>query len=328
MVYPLQFTRAMRNVLLTLTVLPALAHAFTIESVATTGCHEKVTAKALSRSRWPEGAAPAAASNALVDGVAFTVPAGADEWTVSLLIGARDNDLHGASASDFAELSALHNAADGQEEHCLRAPGDDGAEGDRRAVEACRAYILSELKLALGEGETVDFAATEDLAVGLRYDHATLALPRFPVHMGKALHALQDSFTHTYRANALKQIATVFNYAEPATSSDYASQRDGLEHRGDFDACEAESGPEAERVEAAVTASAQLLDAVGAEGSKAERLARAEKALEQWVSVAEGCTEENAWCGAEQPKPEGCSATGGAPALALLALIVSMLRKR
>ena len=311
----------MRNALLSLVLLPALAQAFSIESVATRGCHEQVTQAALARSRWPVGAAPAA-NAALNEAVAFNVPAGADAWTVSLLIGARDNDLHGASTSDFAELSALHNAADGQEEHCLRAPADDGKAGDVHAVEACRAYILSQLEAALGERETVDLEATDDVLVGLRYEHASLSLPRYPVHFGKALHALQDSFTHTYRAHGFKKIATVFNYAEPATSNDYEPARDGIQHRSDFDSCVADTGPQAARVEAATAASAELFEAMSGEGSKSERLERAKAVLDTWVTQDESCDETNGYCGGEQPKPQGCSTTGAGPVVGLLVMLV------
>jgi hypothetical protein len=316
-----------KTLLVAMLAVPFAAHAFSIESVATVGCHEQVTGRAQASAGWPEGAAPGPADRAVTESLAFTVPAGADAWTVALLIGVRDNDLHGASPSEFVELSALHNAADGQEEHCLRAPTDDGDEGARRAVAACRDFIAGQLEQALGEGDVVDFQATDTLLVGLRYQQAALTLPRYPLHLGRALHALQDSFTHTLRGEDEYAITTVFNYAEPAISSSYEPERDGLKHRSDFDSCAPVPGRQAARVEAATTASAQLIEALGRSGTRTDRLARANALLDRWLSVEAGCTSADAFCGTEEPEPQGCSTIAGGPML-LLSLIALRRRSR
>jgi hypothetical protein len=318
------------SVMLAFFAAPALAHAFTIESVATVACHEQVTSRALTQVSPPNGAQPALPSGpnrGLAQTLAFTVPADADDWTITYLIGARDNDLHGAAAADMDRLSALHNADEGQEEHCLRAPAEDDAEGDASAIQNCRRYILSQIEKALGDDEQVDFLATERVLVALRHQHQTLTLPRYPLQMGRAIHALQDSFTHTYRTTDFHQVATVFNYVDPATAPSYVPERDGFEHRSDFDRCSATSGREAGRVESAVAASAELLAAVGQDGTRSERLARAGPVLDRWLTLRPGCDASNAWCDGEEPLPKKCSATVGGPMLGL-ALLALRARRR
>src|SRR5207244_2133994 len=96
----------------------------------------------------------------------FTTPADANAWTLSLLIGNRYNDLHGAAAGDLPEFSAVQNGPEFQREHCLRGSGDRGPGGDRSALAACRAFILEEISAAIGDG---DLAATEQVRIALRY---------------------------------------------------------------------------------------------------------------------------------------------------------------
>jgi hypothetical protein len=55
-------------------------------------------------------------------------------------------------------------------------------------------------------------------------------------YLGKALHALQDSFTHTVRSNNLSKIRHVMNFVEAITSA-YDESQDGLRHSSSMDAC-------------------------------------------------------------------------------------------
>lgn len=323
--------RALPLPLLAALALPAAARAYTIESVATSGCHERVTRAALAQAGWPAGAElkkPEGANAGLADAVAFTVARDSDEWLITVLLGARDNDLHGAGASDFTELSALHNAAEGQEEHCLRAPSEDGSEGDRSAVERCRGYIRSQLEAALGAGAAPDLGATEALPVALRDRITTLSLPRYPLLLGRALHALQDSFTHTYRDGDFRAITTVFNYSDPAMAASYDPARDGVQHRSDFDGCEGGSERQVQRVAASTQASAELLSALAAEGTNAERLSRADAVLDRWLKAVPGCFETERYCGSDEPYPKSCAAAPGAPLLALGLLALRRRRAR
>jgi hypothetical protein len=299
---------------------PALASAFSIESVATKGCHETVTRGALAAADWPTGANPQVPDGemrGLADSLAFTVARNSDLWLISVLIGARDNDLFGASASDFTELSAIHNAAEGQDAHCLRAPSEDFGPGDATAVAACRAWIRAQVERALGPGSDIDLTSTDFVLVALRDRTTSLTLPRYPLQLGRALHALQDSFTHTYRTPDFRRITTVFNYADPATSNAYDATRDGIEHRSDFDTCAATEGRQAERVKAATQASTELMAALARDGTRAERLARVDAVLADWVTLEPGCTSDDDFCGSAEAEAKKCSVTGGAPWAAL-----------
>ena len=308
--------------------LPLTARAFSIESVASKGCHELVSRRAVAEAGWPSGAdpqLPSGPNQGLADSLAFTVGRDSDEWLIALLIGSRDNDLFGASASDFTELSALHNADDGQENHCLRGPSDDFVAGDATAVDACRAALRAQAARALGDGDSLDFGATDFVLVALRDRTTSLTLPRYPLQLGRALHALQDSFTHTYRTQNFQRITTVFNYADPATSNAYDATRDGLEHRSDFDSCAATEGRQAERVAAATQASSELMAALAQDGTRAERLARVDAVLAKWVTLEPNCTEDDGWCGSAEPQKK-CSVAGGGPWVALA--LAWLLRRR
>lgn len=128
------------------------AAAFQLETAFTGGCHEQVTRDAVDSLGWPDGHTPPAPSDddrRLLDNLPFSTLPGDDLWLASLLVGVRDNDLHGVEIFDFARLGEVHQSDRYQEEHCLRSPEDDDAGGDERALAACRSFILTELRLAL-----------------------------------------------------------------------------------------------------------------------------------------------------------------------------------
>jgi hypothetical protein len=310
--------------LLAVLALPASALAFTFESALQGGCHERITRAAAEASPWPDGVeapAPTRESTALADAMAFTT-AGADVWTVAMMVGVRDVDLRGATPVDMPELAAIHNSKDHQDQHCLRATDDDGAEGDARALAACQAFILDEVALALGDSDEVDPGATEDVLVGLWLAQRRVPLSRYAFHLGRAAHALQDSYAHGFRDDE-HHVMTLFNYVEPQLAS-YAPSRDGHAHLGTWDGCDDEVSQG--RVQGATDATAALLRALAAPGTKAERLARASTALDQWLRPAAGCDGDNGWCAA-RIDPVGCSAAGGGPLALLLPLVVLGLRR-
>lgn len=312
----------LRALIISLVVLPGPAFAFTFGSVVQQGCHERITRAATAKARWPGGAlppAPTVESAALTAAVPFDA-AGADAWTLAMMLGVRDVDLRGAVPSDMPELAAIHNSMALQDQHCLREADDDGSEGDVRALASCRAFILAEVSVALGESDELDLAATELVAVGLWHAHQQVPLSRFAFHLGRGAHALQDSFSHGVRAK--KQVQTLFNYVEPRLSS-YAPARDGHAHQGTWDDCvDDEAQP---RVSGATDATAALLGALSEPGTKAQRLERASLALDEWLGAAPGCDGDNGWCADAVAAPKGCSSVGVPFALALLGFF---LRRR
>jgi hypothetical protein len=307
----------------------ANASAFNIETVATPGCHERITAQAVARSGWPQGAvapAPSASDSDLAANLQFHVPAGTDPWSLALLIGVRDNDLGGFSPTNLPEFAAVQNGDGEQHPHCLRELDDRGDGADASALSGCRAFMLGEVAAAIGDDDGVDLAATELHRVDLAFQDRQVPLARFPFHMGRAAHALEDSFAHTFRTADLHQVQSVLTYVAPDLGEGYDADLDGFPHQSAMDECDDESPEAKARAAAATQAVSELLEAVNAAPDRATRLARAGDALDAWLGRAPGCSENNDWCG-HAARPAGCSAVGGAPA-ALLALLASILVRR
>jgi uncharacterized protein (TIGR03382 family) len=317
---------------------PFTALAFQVQSIATPGCHERITAHALDAAGWPANLVVAENTRedrALADALAFTAPEGWTRPALALLIGARDNDFHGAALGELPELSEVHLGSTYQVEHCLRAPEDDLGIGDEAALAACRAFILGELAQAL-DGDPNEVV---EVTVALRDQTALVPLPRYPFHLGRAMHALQDSFTHTLRSADYRVVHAVFNYVDPALRTDYAAERDGHTHESVLDHCADENPVDAARAAAATTASAELMAAVGdASPSSEARLVRAAALLDDWLEYAPACAAGGAWCdeaqqmlvdsGALGPAGGCAAAPGDAGLVALAAVFVLMFRRR
>src|SRR5439155_1678833 len=124
---------------------------------------------ALSKAGWPDGARPPPIVDEvrrIADDLPFQVPDDRrDAWAIALLIGVRDNDLRGEATNDLPALAAVHGDPAHQADHCLRAPADDGSEGDVSALAACRAFILDQVERALGESEDPDLETRESVQV-------------------------------------------------------------------------------------------------------------------------------------------------------------------
>ena len=95
-----------------LTAEPRVAHAYTISSPITAGCHEKITTEALRAVRLElTTAAPLPADSnerALIDDLEFT-PASdmTDLGGATLLVGVRDNDLKGRDSMALSQLALV-----------------------------------------------------------------------------------------------------------------------------------------------------------------------------------------------------------------------------
>jgi len=321
------------------------AWAFTFASSVSAGCHEEITQAALGRVGWPGGqVAPLFGADAVARGlvdVPFQLRTPLrDPWSVAMVFGVRDNDLRGFAADDLPGLASVHNDPDDQRAHCLRAPGDDGPEGDARAVAACRGYVLEQVAAALGASPTLDLTRDEPVRVALTF-RGTVSLPlqSYAFHMGKALHALQDSYTHSFRAPDTGHIRHVLNFIDWALEPRYAPGRDGHRHLSPLDDCEAPTDGARRRVAGATAASVALLGAVAdPTGGRAGRLARAAAVLDGVLVQDPGCTAANRYCDApeldEAAAAEGCHTRPGAagpagPGVALLGFATaSVLRRR
>ena len=295
----------------------ANAKAFEIESVASDACHEEITLAALDRSAWPDGQSPPPLSpktRILARDLAFKVPsAKADAWRMALVIGARFNDLHGSGPLDLPRLTIVHGQVDHQDEHCLRAPTQDGEEdADRAAIESCTRFIQAQLELALGEHDELDLSEDEEVVVDLAFQGPeSVDVQRFAFRLGRALHALQDSFTHTFRSADGRSIRHVLNFSEWAGDRGYDAMRDGFHHLSALDQCRNHDPLVQRNVRLAEEASAALIDSLREGiGGRAGRLERAMAVVAQQLDYQPGCAEGNDWCDAAEPKVKEACALG------------------
>jgi hypothetical protein len=301
-----------------LTTLALPARAFTFDSRLSDGCHERITLRALERAGWPGGERPGPLTDvdrrALTE-LPFALPEESrDAWSLALVLGVRDPDLGGASPRDLPALNTIHNDQDAQDEHCLRAPDQDGPAGDAAALEACRAFILAETDAALGEVERLDLDEARPVTVTLAFSgELTMPVRRFAFHAGRALHALEDSYAHTFRGPEVGPVRHVLNFVDHARAHDYTERRDGHAHLAALDLCEVDddealirTGP---RVEAAVRAASDYLAALADPvGGRAGRRARVEVLLARVLAYEPGCTADNRWCEAPEARADqGCS---------------------
>ncbi len=310
-------------------------------------CHQGITTEAFDGAAWPTGATPPeleARYKLLIDDLSIDVaPRVRNFWVMSALIGNQYSDQGPYDLKDLVSLAQFGAAPNGQRDHCLRSAHDDGPDGNAKALAACKAYIVEQIGIALGTAEVPDLAARETVRLHLVFSGQTdVPLNRYAFHLGQATHALQDSFTHTFRSPDLKRVRTVLNWVDWLEGgNDYVVDRDGFQHLSALDACgESDKGGIARR-DAAKQATTELIAAVASDvGGRAGRLARAEAVVASWFQIEEGCNEANDWCDAPERKMTsltGCSigpAAGNSngpgllPAMLGLVMLLTCRRKR
>jgi hypothetical protein len=329
------------------------AGAFEIEDPLHANCHERLTAAALRKLGYRGGVTPAAPSGedaTFFDHQQFD----ASQYdrtleALALIIGVRSNDVRGLPDFDLGDLAAAANDDADQPAHCLRELADDGAAGADAAIRRCREFIEDEVDAALAgvaADGTVDPAAREDVAVAIPYvGTIQYPLPRFYYHAGRALHALQDSFAHTYRDPSWFMVLTVANWMD-AIRGDLDEQRDGPPHESLLDQCDTDRPWRAAQLDAAGRASEGLYEVLATASPDARdqtHLALA-TVLDMWLTVSPGCDLGNAYCGnavyadlvanglSDGSSAGGCRAAGGRGGAGLIALVglalAAVLRRR
>jgi MYXO-CTERM domain-containing protein len=328
----------------------APAAAFTIQSVATEGCHERVTREAWERARemLPDVTARLPSSGddePLIADVAFDVPDSmSDIGGVTLLLGVRDNDVKQHGPNDLENLPLAASDPGLQEEHCLRATGDDEPGGSQRAVEGCRQFIRDTLLSSLdgldAEGRP-DPSKRDALRVSLAIRRQTdVSVPTFFLRAGRAVHALEDSFTHTFRnPEDLGKIRVVLNFVE-YTQDTLDEAEDGPPHASELDQCDDADELRTERRELATeAASVAFLAVLDPSLNRAGKERAVDAMLDDYVAFDEGseCHADNQWCDAPElaygSPTLGCqfssrAPAGGGAALALLLGVAVALRRR
>jgi len=318
------------------------AEAYSVESSASDGCHERFAREALSTAGYAAVPPPLSGDDFdLYNAVDFDTSQVDDNvYALSLALGVRSNDVGDNSPLAIGQSIALHNDPGGQAAHCLRSAADDFEEGDASAAAACRAFVEEEIGAALDAADAEGLPAPqlrEEVAVSLLYQGSReVPVSTFYYHAGRALHALQDSFAHCWRTPDRAAIAEVANWVEYVAGK-IDEERDGPRHDSAADEC-ACSRPWGEPTyEAAVTASAELLAAISRPAPRAAREEAAREVIAAWLSHAPGCTRDNGFCASPDLADLaengcggwGCSmaapGTGGAPGPAATAVLGALL---
>jgi hypothetical protein len=331
---------------------PRSAEAYTYQSSISEGCHERLTSSVLASVRAAVDTAPPLRLSEAQAPIAHDLPFDApgelrDLGGITLLFAVRDVDLKGNAPTDAAELALVHGDPDLQEEHCLRRPEDDEPNGSRDAIERCVAYMRSELGAALDaldEEGRPDPSLRSPIQVHLAIrGKVTLSLPRFYLHLGHALHTLQDSFTHTLRSDDGLRVRGVLNWVEDVHHR-HEERRDGPAHSNALDDCEARDPVRKLRRELAVDASTELLLATLDPGlDRGQKELAIDAVLARYVSFEDaGCSFDDDWCDAPEldieqdcfcgvpgaPAGESGAGRAGAALLCVVSVVVLCARRR
>ncbi len=282
----------------------APAHAWWVDDPLHRSCHERITHAALLQAGYV--APPPALSKddgRLRASLQFDAsPYDANIYALSLVMGVRWPDAQGAPDFDFYQLAEVHNDPAGQGPHCLRAPGHDGAgPGDEAALRDCRSHIerhyWAALKTLDAAGE-VNPAERELIAEFIPFvGRAAVPVSGFYVNAGIALHAVEDSFTHSYRTSDYRRLVHVFNWSDQVRGT-IDESRDGHGHEGLLDDCEDRTpgNDVAARMGATVAAAADFLRALNQPGDRAVRQQRLDRFFADWMTYQPGCDLANEYC--------------------------------
>jgi len=287
------------------------ASAYTIQSALTEGCHERITAEAfvafLDDPAWAEVVVPEGdtwrklalpLNRWLLDEALIEEDLSEPQLFVlfSLVVGVRAPDTNGRSSSDLATQRSIHAnpRPKAQYVHGLRAPEDDEPGGSQAAVTGTRASIrqaFSDAATAWRESSEAQIAiapVTIDF-----YDLLGVEVWQPGFLLGEAAHALQDTFSHAIRSEALDytEIVHVLNYVD-AIYKGFSEARDGIAHSRHLDRCDA-ADVGALR-EAADLAMGDLLSAFLQ--TRAGEATAIDDLLDEWVTLQEGCTFDNDFC--------------------------------
>jgi hypothetical protein len=346
-----QLSFAMAAVVVGFIARPNAAHAYTIANEMSTGCHEQMTAQALRRIRTELAtAAPLPVTNdekALVDDLQFTLDRDMhDLGAATLIAGVRDNDLKGLSADDLTALAEVHGDPRNQEEHCLRAADEKEPGGSAAAVSACRAFIRGRAMDAitgLDANGMPDLAKRTVLSIHLSIrGRVDAPLPTYYVRIGQAIHAIEDSFTHTYRTPDQMKITVVLDWLHQVAGT-LVEPRDGPGHATALDRCDDPDALRKARHGLAIEAATEFLRAtLDPQKTPDQKMAAVDAVLDKFVSYSPDCTFDNRWCDAAErayANPNGCGCrVGSTPgglrmvlsgvSIALLAIVRRARRRR
>lgn len=300
------------------------ARAFFVTDPVHKGCHERLTADLIQTLGYRGGAVPAPTTH---DEDVFIARQGFDAspyphnmLAMALILGVRSNDTAGYGSDTLINLALESNEEDMQPPNCLRRLSDDGEIGSELAVRRCREFIRREAEAAL-EGLSADGGVdpfeVEDEPVFIPYQGTVQwPLSRFYYHAGRALHALQDSFSHTYRDPSWHRVLTVLNWVDPVHGG-YQEERDGPQHALLLDDCDAARPWREGQLAAATAASHALYGALlsAPASSRDAALASINAVLDDWLTFQPGCGVETGYCGSAVSQDIVATGAAGVSAL-------------
>ncbi len=303
------------------------AGAFQIESPVSSPCHESITYRAETTTGFPDhhvSPAPTEDQRRAMNDLVFGL-VDRDVWSLALFIGVRSNDLKDNAPTDLQGLIHVHDDPAEQDVHCIRRQEDDGTAGDIGALAACRAFIVAELEAGGLLEDTVDLQQTEPVSTYFKFrGKYTIALPRFAYHLGRAAHAIQDSYAHSMRDADTGHVVSVLNWVDAFGQNNYNQDSDGYPHLSALDNCIDVNEHQRKRIEHATNATTQVFAAIASAGpGRRERVLRAVDAA---LVLKPGCDPTNNYCNApelDEPKDLrtfGCSASGVSSAFLVVAV--------
>jgi hypothetical protein len=298
------------------------ASAYTIESPFTAGCHEAITSDALRAVRGELPTAPAIVPTrdelAFIDDLPFTLDDDVrDLGGAALLAGVRHNDIKSFAVLSIDQLAQVQSDPLTQREHCLRSASEDEPGGTEASLLDCRTYIRERVLLAmdgLGHDGRPDPTNRVSIALTLAVRGLVSAsLPVFYFRMGQGIHALQDSFTHSFRSADGTHVAAALNYIDLANGT-IDEQRDGPPHNALLDSCDDADPLLARNHHLAIAASAELLHAaLDPKLDRAEKERVVDDVLNRYLTFEPGCDAANGWCDAAENKVVGSACGCGIP---------------
>jgi hypothetical protein len=290
-----------------LLLLASPVSAYTVGTGFSEACHERMTLEAYSeyivelptdRVPVPSGAAWNALSAALIKEFGLQSYDDAQRTMIlSLVIGVRAPDTEGHALTDFSNTRRIHADAsdEGQYAHALRGIGDDGVQGDQAAVQGTREYLRSMIARA---HEVLRLPRDQQLVKATVYveGYGLVEVPVWgPLYfMGRAIHALQDSFTHMLRDETFGGVTHVMNYVE-AIGTNHQEPRDGVRHSQSMDTCGWTTAP---LQRAAVEATIDLILSQTAPFflSPSTEQPSLDEFLDRWLRYKPNCDFANAYC--------------------------------
>ena len=274
-------------------LMPVKAHAYMVGTAVSDDCHERITAEAFAEievALYPEASslpAPGAWQN-LSEWVAEkygfeSEPLEVQYALMSLFLGVREPDTGGQSALNAKAARLTHGGFD-LYIHCTRKADDDGPEADLRVVEACRDRVQRAIDRGGNMYQRVDQNQRVSAALDF-YGEIAIDVWGPAYEMGRGLHTLQDSFSHTVRSEDLREVWHVVNFID-AIESHYVESRDGMRHSVSWDHCDSSTE---EIVDSVREASIALIEAAYLQWEEDDRAAVTREVLDPWLRYVPGC---------------------------------------